>query len=62
MFSTGQIYFSIFFIISFVIVMIIAYRKDLKWSKLFYKDIHWILILFLLFIAFLFAIKYFLKE
>ena len=37
MFSTGQIYFAIFFIIAFVTTMVLVYRKDLKVLKPFYK-------------------------
>jgi hypothetical protein len=33
MFSTGQIYFAIFFIIAFVTTMVLVYRKDLKVLK-----------------------------
>lgn len=38
MFSTGQIYFAIFFIVAFTIVMIWSYRKDLQLHKLHYKN------------------------
>ena len=33
MFSTGQIYFAIFFVIAFISTMIIVYRKDLRALK-----------------------------
>ncbi|MGY6649947.1 hypothetical protein [Wenyingzhuangia sp. IMCC45574] len=38
MFSTGQIYFAIFFIIAFTSAMIWSYRKDLKLHKIHYKN------------------------
>ena len=38
MFSTGQIYFAIFFIIAFTIAMVWSYRKDLKLHKKHYKN------------------------
>lgn len=38
MFSTGQIYFAVFFIVTFVIAMIWSYRKDLKLHKIHYKN------------------------
>ena len=63
MFTTGQIGFAIFFIIVFVIAMVYVYRKDLALHKKAYKgSSYWVLLGFLLFIAFLFFIKYFVKE
>lgn len=62
MFSTGQIYFAIFFVIAFVITMIIVYRKDLKALKPFYKGTYWIFLFFLIFIGFLFLIKFLMKD
>ena len=62
MFSTGQWYFALFFVITFIAVMIYVYRKDLKDLKLQYRGTYWILLGFLLFIASLFVIKIFLKE
>ncbi len=62
MFSTGQIYFAVFFIIAFVITMIAVYRKDLKVLKQFYKGTYWIFIGFLTFIGLLFLIKVFMKK
>lgn len=62
MFSTGQIYFAVFFILTFIISMTAVYRKDLKAMKPFYKGTYWILIGFLCFIGLLFFIKYIMKE
>ncbi|UGS24619.1 hypothetical protein [Flavobacterium channae] len=62
MFSTGQIYFAIFFLIAFVTTMVIVYRKDLKALKPFYKGTYWILIGFLIFIGLLFLIKIVMKD
>ncbi len=62
MFSTGQAYFALFFVIAFVITMILVYRKDLKVLKPFYKGTYWILIGFLFFIGLLFMIKFIMKE
>ncbi len=62
MFSTGQYYFAIFFIIAFTIIMTFVYRKDLKGLKLQYKGVYWVLIGFLTFIMLLFVIKVFLKD
>ncbi|WP_396209918.1 hypothetical protein [Flavobacterium sp.] len=62
MFSTGQIYFAVFFILTFVITMIAVYRKDLKVMKPFYKGTYWVLIGFIVFIGLLFLIKFIMKE
>mgnify|MGYP006177889063 CR=1 FL=1 len=62
MFSTGQLYFALFFVITFIIVMIFVYRKDVKDMKTQYRGTYWILITFLGFIALLALIKLFLKE
>jgi len=62
MFSTGQTYFAIFFIIVFSIIMTYVYRKDLKQLKLQYKGVYWIFFSFLTFILLLFVIKFFLKD
>ncbi len=62
MFSTGQYYFAIFFIIAFTVIMTFVYRKDLKELKQQYKGTYWILLVFLTFILLLFLIKFFLKD
>ncbi|MBD3725293.1 MAG: hypothetical protein KYX68_11600 [Flavobacterium sp.] len=62
MFSTGQLYFAIFFVIVFIIAMIFVYKKDLKEMKNQYNKTYLILIGFLSFIALLFVIKIFLKD
>jgi hypothetical protein len=62
MFSEGQLIFAGCFVVVFIIVMIFAYRKDTKLHQTFYKGNYKILIGFLLFIAFLFFIKSFLKR
>jgi hypothetical protein len=62
MFSQGQLIFGVCFFIAFVIVMIFAYRKDLALHKIFYKGNYKVLLVFLLFIAILFVIKFFFKR
>lgn len=62
MFSTGQYYFALFFIIAFTIIMTFVYKKDLKELKLQYKGVYWVLIGFLTFILLLFVIKFFMKD
>jgi len=62
MFSQGQLIFAVCFFIAFVILIIIAYRKDLALHKIFYKGNYKVLLTFLLFIALLFVIKFFFKR
>ncbi len=62
MFTQGQWIFAGFFLCSFIIVMIFAYRGDLRLHKTFYKGNYKILIGFIAFIAILFVIKLFLKS
>ncbi|AWG25867.1 hypothetical protein [Flavobacterium kingsejongi] len=62
MFTQGQWMFAAFFVVVFVIAMIYSYRKDILLHKRFYKGSYWILIGFLIFIAILFFIKYYLKD
>lgn len=62
MFTTGQITFAICFFIAFVITMVFMYKKDALIHKTNYKGVIWVLIGFLLFFVFLFAVKYFMKE
>ena len=38
MFSKGQLIFAIFFVISFIIVMVYSYRKDIKNHQKYYKN------------------------
>ena len=60
MFSQGQITFGILFAIAFIIIIIIAYRKDLKLHKKYYKGSFWVLLAFIAFIGMIAAIKFFL--
>lgn len=62
MFSIGQIYFAIFFVIVFITTMIFVYRRDLKMHKLYYQGSYKIIFVFIAFIATLFIIKFFLKK
>ncbi len=61
MFTTGQLLFALLFFIAFIFVMIYSYRGDKKLHKKQYKGSLWILVGFIVFIAFLLAIKTYLK-
>jgi Mn2+/Fe2+ NRAMP family transporter len=62
MFSTGQLIFAILFALVFLVVVIVAYRKDRSLHRKNFKGIKWIVLAFLAFISILFLIKYVLKE
>tara|TARA_Y200000002_G_scaffold144598_1_gene119564 strand:- start:317 stop:505 length:189 start_codon:yes stop_codon:yes gene_type:complete len=57
MFSSGQLAFAIFFVITFTIIIIYTYRKDLKFLKNTYKGVHWVLIGFIVFFSLLLVLK-----
>lgn len=61
MFSQGQLFFAGFFVVAFVIIITISYRKDLKLHKKYYRGSLFVLLGFLIFIGFLFVIKNFLR-
>ncbi len=57
MFSQGQLFFALFFAITFIIVIIFSYVKDKKIHVKYYKNSYIILLCFLFFIILLFGIK-----
>lgn len=62
MFTTGQFIFAALFIVAFIAVMIFVYKKDKKTHEKNYKGVGWVLFFFVIFIFFLFVIKFFLKN
>lgn len=62
MFSEGQWWFAGFFVIAFVILMIYSYKGDKKLHKKQYKGSLKILLGFVAFVVFLFALKIILNE
>ena len=62
MFSTGQWIFAALFLVSFIVVMIVSYRKDINIHQKFYKGSYKVLFAFIAFILILFAIKVFMKR
>ncbi|MBT3561850.1 hypothetical protein N9S03_02035 [Flavobacteriaceae bacterium] len=57
MFSTGQLVFAILFFISFLIIVTMSYRKDLKGLKGSYSGIRWVIIGFISFVTLLVVLK-----
>ncbi|MES2747133.1 MAG: hypothetical protein V4648_02075 [Bacteroidota bacterium] len=62
MFTTGQWVFAGLFLVSFIIAAVYSYKGDKALHSKFYKGSYKVLIVFLLFIAMLFVIKYFFKS
>jgi hypothetical protein len=58
MFTKGQWIFALLFAITFIIVLIYSYRRDLKLHKKYYRGSVWILIAFIAFILMIVAIKF----
>ena len=51
MFTQGQLFFAVFFVIAFTIAMIWSYRKDIKIHKKYYKNSFIVIITLFLVIA-----------
>ncbi len=62
MFSEGQLVFTGFFVVGFIILMVFSYRKDLKLHRKYYKGSIFILIGFIIFIFLLFLLKTYLHP
>ena len=58
MFSQGQLIFGILFAITFIGVLIYAYRKDFNLHQKYYKGSLWVLLAFVGFISGIAAIKF----
>ncbi len=58
MFSNGQLIFGILFAIVFAVIIFIAYRKDLKLHRKYYRGSIWVLIAFVAFILMIATIKF----
>ena len=57
MFSTGQIIFAILFFVSFLVLVIISYNKDLKRLKGIYSGVKWEIFGFNVFVSLLVILK-----
>ena len=57
MFSSGQLVFAILFFISFVAIITISYKKDLKGLKGSYSGIRWVIIGCVCFVLLLVILK-----
>ena len=58
MFSQGQLIFGILFAITFIGVLIYAYRKDFNLHQKYYRGSLWVLLAFVGFISGIAAIKF----
>ncbi|WP_373059830.1 hypothetical protein [Zunongwangia sp. H14] len=62
MFSTGQLVFAGLFIVAFVTIIAISYRRDIALHKKYYRGSIFVLVGFIAFILLLFLIKILLKH
>ncbi len=62
MFTTGQLVFAALFFVAFIVIMFLSYRGDKKLHNKQYKGSIWVLVGFLVFIAFLLFIKAYFKQ
>jgi len=58
MFSQGQLVFAFLFTIVFSVVLFLAYKKDAKLHRKYYKGSAWVLLAFICFIGLIAAIKF----
>ena len=58
MFNQGQLIFGILFAITFIGILIYAYRKDFNLHQKYYKGSLWVLLAFVGFISGIAAIKF----
>ncbi len=58
MFSNGQLIFGILFALVFAVFIFLAYKKDFKLHRKYYRGSIWILIAFIGFILMIAAIKF----
>jgi cell division protein FtsW (lipid II flippase) len=62
MFTQGQWIVAILFVVAFAVLMVYSYRKDRGLHKKHYKGSVWVLVGFILFVLFLFGIKFLMKS
>ena len=57
MFTSGQLVFAILFFISFLVLITLSYKKDLKGLKGRYSGVRWVIIGFVCFVSVLVILK-----
>lgn len=62
MFSQGQLLFAGLFVVAFVVLIILSYKKDSILHRKYYKGSFFILIGFVVFIGILFLLKGYLQP
>lgn len=60
-FTTGRKIFVALFVVAFVALMVLSYKKDTQTHQKHYKGSFWILVFFIFFVLFLFGLKTFLN-
>ena len=62
MFTQGQLVFAVFFLITFLSIIVYSYRKDIRSHKVHYKGSLKILLIFVMSLIGLYLIKYFTQN
>jgi cell shape-determining protein MreD len=62
MFTTGQKYFALIFIITFAIGMYLAYKKDKKHQKMYYKNVWKVGLIVIILIAIFATLTFWINE
>ena len=62
MFTQGQLLFAVFFLITFLSIIVYSYRKDIRSHKVHYKGSLKILLIFVMSLIGLYLIKYFTQN
>ena len=62
MFTQGQLLFAVFFLITFLGIIVYSYRKDIRSHKVHYKGSLKILLIFVMSLIGLYLIKYFTQN
>lgn len=62
MFTQGQLVFAVFFLITFLGIIVYSYRKDIRSHKVHYKGSLKILLIFVMSLIGLYLIKYFTQN
>lgn len=62
MFTTGQLIFAVLFAITFLLIIVLSYKRDKKVHLKNYKGVIWIAVAITIFISLLALIKFSLKN
>ncbi len=58
LFTKGQLIFALLFVVCFIVVLFIAYKKDAKLHKKYYEGSTWLFIILISIISLLVTLKF----